>query len=75
MVDSPMRRSLYRMISPTSLAAFSASIANGGIAGTPAARVQPTAARAAPPQAAPATPPLTQPSQKLPRGSLLNLTA
>ncbi|MCX7382186.1 MAG: hypothetical protein NT133_12350 [Alphaproteobacteria bacterium] len=75
-----MRRSLFRMISPTSLAAFSASITHGGIAGVPTTRAKPAAARAAPSQAgphssAPAQPPLAPPGQKLPRGSLLNLTA
>ncbi len=75
-----MRRSLFRMISPSSLSAFSASIANGGIAnggisGVQPVRTPPSPARAAPPQSAPQVPPQIAPGQKLPRGSLLDLTA
>ncbi len=75
-----MRPRLLRMISPHSLSAFSASIANGGIAAAgpvqKARSQQPPAPGPAPaPQStgpAPGTP--RQPGQLLPRGSLLDLT-
>ena len=79
-----MRRSLIRMISPTSLSAFSASIAKDGIAtGAPSptarkhqARAQSTApAQSAAPTRPPQRPQGAAPGQFTPRGSLLDLTA
>ena len=79
-----MRRRLLHMISPTSLSAFSASVTNGAVlpgagvdraAGVSKARVPPQAGPAS--GAATGTTPLPQgmpPGQRLPRGSLLNLS-
>jgi hypothetical protein len=76
-----MRRRLPFMISPSSLSAFSASIVQGGInagSGVQTTRAQARAAQSAP--AAPPQPPLqaappgAMPGQKLPRGSLLDLS-
>jgi hypothetical protein len=66
------------MISPTSLSAFSASVANGGISATgdvQKARAQPKSPQppgqsAAPPSA----PPRPSPGTYTPRGSLLDLS-
>jgi hypothetical protein len=76
-----MRRSLPFMISASSLSAFSASIVHGGINAGPGvqpARAQAGAARSAPaarPQPpVQAMPPDAMPGEKLPRGSLLDLS-
>ena len=77
-----MRRNLLHMISPTSLSAFSAT---NGVSQAQATRIQPlNPLRAAPQGAAPSSPggiggmpSMPQglsPGQRLPRGSLLNLS-
>jgi hypothetical protein len=80
-VSSSMRRRLLDMISPHSLSAFSASIANGGISA--AGHVQKARSQQAPAQATAPAPQSTgsaapgtsrQPGQMMPRGSLLDLT-
>ena len=75
-----MRPKLMRMISPHSLSAFSASIANGGISatgGVQKARSQQAPAQSttpAPQNTGPASGTPRQPGQSLPRGSLLDLS-
>ncbi len=75
-----MRPRLMRMISPHSLSAFSASIANGGISAT--GGVQKARNQQAPAQSTAPAPQSTgpvpgaprQPGQFMPRGSLLDLS-
>lgn len=75
-----MRPRLLRMISPQSLSAFSASIANGGISASgnvQKARSQQAPAQStapAPQSTGPASAPPRQPGQFMPRGSLLDLS-
>ena len=82
MVRTPMRRNLARMISPTSLSAFSASVTNGGIqpsgvrstGDVQQARAQ-AGAKGPVPTITPRGPQTLAPGQYMPRGSLLDLTA
>jgi hypothetical protein len=75
-----MRPKLLRMISPHSLSAFSASIANGGISATgsvqKARSQQAPAPTSAPAPQSPGPAPVAphQPGQFMPRGSLLDLS-
>jgi len=77
-----MNLSILRMISPGSLSAFSASASNGAVgrAAAPEAIQQVRALAPQPRNGLAASPggrnfpPATQPSQNLPRGSLLDLS-
>ena len=78
-----MRRNLLRMISPVSLSAFSASATNGVVSPQanripPLSPLRPNTPGGAAPQGgsggAPSIPQDVVPGQRLPRGSLLNLS-